>query len=325
MNTQLKKILSSSYFIMQHFKKIIFYSLLAILLYFLFKVDGGQEHHRLIKDIWNLGHIVLFMLLSIVILNMKPLYNKSLIFKFFIITLVSLILGPATEAIQLLVRREFSIHDIANDFIGAYLGLLIHIISNKTKTTTTRFGAAMLALFLLSIGFRDIAPTIVDEIAIYDSFPVLAGFESDAEINRWEFVNVRTVRDEQHPTSGSHSLKAEYLPATYSSISLLHMKSDWRGHEQLLFSIYSVNQQNIPFEIKVHDQYHTRTGGSYGDRFNKSIILKQGWNFINIPLDQIAASPNGRIMDMSKINKLSLFTYKLLKPTTFYIDDIRLL
>jgi VanZ family protein len=326
MNTHTTKSLPSFYILRQNFKKIIFYSLLAILVYFLFEAGGvGEERHRLIQGIWNLGHIVLFMLLGMACLNTALLNKRSLVFKISIVTLASLILGTATEAIQLLVQREFSIDDIANDLIGAYLALLIQSITDKMKTTTTRFGASMLAILFLSIGFRDFIPTVMDEMALYEDFPVLASFESDAEIDRWEFIDARAVRDEQSSISGQYSLKVEYLPAIYPSISLLHLKSDWRGYEQLSLSIYSINQQNIPFEIKVHDKYHSRSRGGYNDRFNKNITLKQGWNFIAIPLAEIAASPKGRFMDMSEINRISLFTHKLLKPTTLYIDDIRLM
>ncbi len=309
----------------KYFKKTLFYSLLAILVYFLFEVGGGEQRHRLIQGVWNLGHIVLFMLLSIAYLNTDQLNKRSLVVKVSVVTLASLILGTATEAIQLLVQREFSINDIANDLIGAYLGLLIHFITNKTKTTTSRYGASMLALLFLSIGFRDFAVTAMDEIALYDDFPVLASFESDAEIERWEFVDVYAVHDEKFSVSGNYSLKVDYLPAIYPAISLVHIKPDWRGYDQLSLSIYSLNKQDIPFEIKVHDKFHTRSQGGYNDRFNKNITLKQGWNFIKIPISEIASSPQERFMDMSKINKISLFTHKLLKPTTLYIDDIRLM
>jgi len=324
-NPQYEKILPSFYFIRNYFKKIIFYSLLLILVFFLFEVGGGEERHRLIKDIWNLGHIVLFMLLCIGCLNTGIFNKRSLVFKLSMVTIASLILGAGTEAIQLLVQRDFSINDIANDVIGAYLGLLIHIITDQTKTTTYRFGASILALFFLSIGFRDFGVNVIDEMAIYDNFPTLASFESDAEIKRWEFVYVHAVRDEKFSISGRYSLKVDYLPGIYPSISLVHMKSDWRGYKQLSLSVYSISQQDISFEIKVHDKYHTHSRGGYGDRFNRNITLKHGWNFITIPLSEIAASPKGRFMDMSKINKISLFTHKLLQPTTLYIDDIRLI
>jgi len=326
MNTHHTKMLPSFYVIQQNFKKILFYSVLAVLVYFLFEAGGvGEERHRLIQGIWNLGHIVLFMLLCMACLNTALLNKRSLVFKVSIVTLASLILGTATEALQLLVQREFSIDDIANDLIGAYLALLIQRIMDKRKTTTTRVGASMLAILFLSIGFRDFVPTVIDEIALYENFPVLASFESDAEIARWEFIDVNAARNEHPFISGRYALKVEYLPAVYPSISLVHLKSDWRGYEQLSLSIYSINRQDIPFEIKVHDKYHTRNRGGYNDRFNKNITLKQGWNLIKIPISEIAAAPKGRFMDMSEINKISLFTHKLLKPTTLYIDDIRLM
>jgi hypothetical protein len=292
--------------------------------YFLFEVGGGEARHRLIQGVWNLGHLALFMLLCIAYLNTDPFNNRSLFFMVSIITIASLILGVTTEAIQLLVKREFSIHDIVNDVLGAYLGLLIHIIRNKTKTPFSRIGAGIIALFFLTIGFRDLGAIVIDEVAIYDDFPVLASFETDAETKRWEFENVFTARNQKFSVSGSYSLKVKYLPGMYSSISLVQMKSDWRDHEQLSLSIFSINQQNLQFEIKVHDKYHTHRQQGYDDRFNKNITLEHGWNFINIPISDIAVSPKGRLMDMSNINKISLFTHKIAQPTILYIDDIRL-
>jgi VanZ family protein len=300
-------------------------SLIIIMVVLLFVGGGAQQNHRLIKDVWDAGHLALFGLLSFGYFCRPGNACHSLIYKIVFTTIASLFFGAAIEGLQLLIHRGFSVNDIVNDVIGGYLGLLILIILNKQQTLIFRTIASVIFVLFLAVGLRGFEKHLYDEMVMQKQFPVLAGFESQYEMERWEFSRVNVRRSQQFVKSGKHSLEVDYLLGRYPNISLQHLKSDWSGYNKLMFSVYSPNYQDLKFEVKVYDKKHIENGGKYSDRFNENITLKHGWNSIEIAMSDIISAPKQRSMDIHEIKVFSIFTDNLIQPVTIYIDDIRLM
>jgi len=279
---------------------------------FLF-VDGGhiQQNHRLIKDIWNAGHLVLFGLLSFSYFNITIKTSHTFIYKVIFTLTTSLFFGTAIEIFQYIVNRGFSYSDIINDVIGGYLGLLSIMLLSKQKTFTYRTIVSIIFIVFLVIGLRDFERHLIDEYNLRKEFPTLASFESKLELERWEFTRVNVNYSRQYFMSGQNSLEVEYLPGYYPNISLQYLKSDWFGYNKLAFTIYNPNYQELEFEIKVYDREHTVNGGKYNDRYNKKLAFNHGWNTIEISILDIINAPEQRSMDIHQIKSFSLFTEKL--------------
>ena len=299
--------------------------LLLTLIAFLFFGGGGQESHRLIKDIWDAGHLVLFGLISFAYFGRPDNAKRSLIDKIFFTTIVSLFLGAAIEVFQLLTHRDFSVDDIINDVIGGYLGLLGLMVLNNQQVLMYRTIAGIVFVLLLVLGLRGFEKHLLDEFSMRKQFPVLASFENQIEMERWEFSNVNVRRSQQFVKSGEYSLEVEFLRGRYPTVSVLHLRPDWSAYNKLRFSVYSPGHHDLEFEVKVYDQSHIERGGEYTDRFNEEITLTHGWNTVEISVPDIIRAPKQRSMDIHEIKLFSLFADKLVQPVTLYIDDIRLL
>lgn len=300
-------------------------ALIFILSILLFVGGETQLKHRLVKDIWDAGHLVLFGLLSYSYFNRPTKAGVSISYKIVFTTSVGLILGAAIEALQLLVHREFSRGDIINDVIGGYLGLLSLSILDKRQALTRRIIATAILVIFLAAGLRNMGKHLLDEINMRKQFPVLASFESRLEIERWEHKLVNLKLSQQYIKSGLYSLEVEYLRGRYPNISLKHFKSDWSGYNKLEFSVYNPSHQELKFSINVYDRKHIKDGRKYNDRFSKSVTLKPGWNNIGISLQDIIKAPRRRYMNIHRIKGFSLFTDRLEQPVTIYIDDLHLL
>ena len=56
----------------------------------------------------------------------------------------------------------------------------------------------------------------------------------------------------------------------------------------------------------------------------QTITLKPGWNDLSISLQQAAASPRGRAMDMTSIKGFGLFVVKQQESIAIYLDHVYL-
>lgn len=287
---------------------------------------GGesQQKHRLIKDIWNAGHLVLFGLLSFSYFSRPSKASHTVFYKIVFTTIVCLIAGTAIEVIQLFTHREFSRGDIINDLIGGYLGLLTLLIINKQQSLKIKSSAIILVIICLALGLRNMEKHLIDEFVMRQQFPLMADFETQLEMGRWENNLTNIKRSMEFAKAGKHSLKVDFLPGRYPNISLKHLKKDWSGYSKLVYSIYNPSQEKLAFAMKVYDHQHTRTGRRHNDRFNHSITIAPGWNMIETAIEDIISAPKNRSMNIQQIKGFSIYTDKLPHPVTLYVDDIHL-
>lgn len=299
--------------------------LILFLSIFLFVGGEAQQKHRLIKDIWDSGHLFLFALMSYGYFSLDSKTSHSISYKIIFTTIISLILGSAIEVIQLLLQREFSRGDIINDVLGGYIGLLALAIFNKQQTLKLKATALILIIFCFSAGLRNMEKHLLDEWNMRQQFPVLSDFENQLEMSRWENNKTVLKRTQDFVKTGDYSLKVSFLPGRYPNISLEHFINNWSGYKAISYSIYNPDNKNHAFEMKVYDKRNVSRGRSYNDRFNHKISVAPGWNTFNIPLTDIISAPKNRSMNIRQIKGFSLFTDHLKQPLTLYIDNIHLI
>lgn len=306
-------------------KSMAIFFLIIFLSLFLFVDVEVQQKHRLIKDVWNSGHLFLFALVSYGYFSLDSKANHSITYKIIFTTIICLILGSAIEVIQLLFHRDFSINDIINDLLGGYIGLLTLAIFNKQQTTKLKTTALLLIIFCFAAGLRNMEKHLLDEWNMRQQFPVLSDFENQLEMSRWE--NSRTIlqRTQEFTKTGAYSLRVSFLPGRYPNISLEHFINDWSDYKAIRYSIYNPSNKTHALTMKVYDKKNISRGSSYADRFNHKISVAPGWNTFNIPLIDIINAPKNRPIDMQQIKGFSLFTDHLKQPLTIYVDSIHLI
>ncbi|WP_196140967.1 VanZ family protein [Aliikangiella sp. G2MR2-5] len=296
---------------------------ILVLASLLFIGNPDYYDNRIIKEIWESGHFALFALLSIGLILFTPLQSKNFLIRFIAITVFCLIAGLGTELAQLAFGRSFELKDIFNDFVGGYAGFCLMIPGDKTRKTSSV--VAIILVFMLSlIGIRDLIFAVVDETRLPKEYPLLAGFESELELGRWDSKHATLSISDQHTTHGSGSLKINWVPGDYPDVTLNHFVHDWRDHKAIHFDLYLEGDESLDIVFKVYDRLHPSSGYKFSDRFNEEITLKPGINHLSFDLEEVKTRPKSREVDLANIIAFSVFTIDLKKPKTLYLDSVRL-
>ena len=300
------------------------YFLAVILTILLFVGGPDYESHRIVQQIWDVGHVALFLILSYIILIFIRKYKLSYITQFLIIVALSFIFGLFVELIQLLIGRDFELQDLANDVSGAIIGYFVYYLLHAKISKLHNIIAAMSIVLLLMISLYPLANVLVDEVKMKNEFPVLSDFESATQLSRWDVKQANLSLNKHHVQQGEYSLQATFLPDAFPDITLQHFPRDWSAYNNIKFSLYNQAQDPIVIEMKIYDEDHMKYGYQYTDRFNRELLLQPGWNNISIFLNEIYNSPEKRTMDITKIKSFSLFLKNVTSPVTIFLDDLRL-
>jgi len=160
-----------------------------------------------------------------------------------------------------------------------------------------------------------------DTINAYRSFPVLSDFESPFELTRWS-GNQLIV--EELGANNNHVMGNTFTTDKYSSLAFEAFPSNWTGFTSISFRIFNEGTNDEILTLRIHDQDHRESNWDHNDRFNQIINLTSGWNKITIDLNLVRMQPSNRNMDMSKIEKVIIFSHYLPVNTRLYFDDFRL-
>jgi hypothetical protein len=151
----------------------------------------------------------------------------------------------------------------------------------------------------------------------------LSGFETPFEIDRWTGSAKLSVETMAAISQGK-LLKLSLTTDQYSGATLNYFDGDWTSARTLIISLYNPDASPLQITCRIHDLQHMDGNEEYADRFNRSFLLMQGWNQIEIDLNEVKAGPASRNMDMSRIRGLGIFVIALPAPRILYVDEVRL-
>lgn len=293
----------------------------AIFLVLLFWGGGPDTGSlRSLNRAWNLGHIVCFFFWTWLLLSSKRLATKPYATQLFWVLVFAAGVGATIEVAQALTPRTSSVDDVLKDVIGAILAFAFFPRPRSISIHIIRTLALLLVLFSL----YPLATAIIDEQVAKKQFPVLADFETKFEKERWQ--SDKSAEITQHLTfSGIKSLLIKLSTRKYSGIHLEYFPGDWQNFRGLHLAAYNPLFTPLKITCRIHDQQHEESPEQlFRDRFNRSFLLNHGWNEIEIPLQEVVTAPQGRQMDLSRIQGFGLFVSNQPKQRTILLDDVRL-
>ncbi len=293
-------------------------------LFMLFFISGPDyDSPRSLKNFWNLGHILFFSLLPLLIfhhLKMPASYPKYVLY----ILVLTLLLGTLIEIMQTgLDTRIPDMGDIFRNIIGALVGLFFLLPSRKNLPRKQLVVVQSLVILLVLLQIVPVLNAFWDENIAKRQFPLLSGFETLFENDRWTGDVVFEVSHE-NKKSGNAAMKVMLNTDTYSGVSLKYFPGDWTRYRHFQISVFNPDSEQLKLTCRIHDWQHTQGLQKYEDRFNQSFSISQGWHTISIPLEQVALAPENRRMEMQRIKGVGIFAVRLPHPRIIYIDDIGL-
>ena len=286
---------------------------------------GGPDYYssRSLKRFWDIGHILYFALLSVLLMRWSPVSGMSLLWQWTTILTITFLLGVSIELMQYGTARTPDTGDVLRDLTGSLLVLVFGPSAAKLRPVNRRFFLQFSVIVLTLIMIWPFVRSLIDDAISWYQFPLLSGFETPFEIDRWEGDGRLSVESEMSISNGN-ILKLSLTTDKYSGASLRYFDGNWTSASSLKMSIYNPDTNPLWIVCRIHDLQHSDGNQEYEDRYNHSFLLLPGWNHIKIELSEVEESPSGRSMDMSRIRGIGIFTVSLPAPGVIYLDDIRL-
>ncbi|MDH4316898.1 MAG: VanZ family protein [Desulfobulbaceae bacterium] len=284
---------------------------------------GGPGYHssRSFQAIWDLGHIFIFTLLTLVILFHwnRPKSDFVRRYFFYLLFLLIFLIGIGVELCQTMVTgRNPDIFDLLRNQLGYIFGYYLFFIKRLSVSRRKIYLLHLLMGSLLSLSCVPLFTGLGDELLARSQFPMLADFESMFEKNRW--MDRRQLRiSSDKARSGNHSLLVRLSTATYSGTSLFYFPKNWKGYKLLHFSVFNPNAETLTLHCRIHDKQHNK---KFQDRYHRQFVLQPGWNDLNVSLSDVENAPKTRKMDMTSIEQVGFFFINLPRPQYIYLDHI---
>ena len=286
---------------------------------------GGPDYFssRTFRQFWDLGHIVYFALLALLLLRWRLVARMSLAGQWAAILVITLLLGVSIELLQVGTVRTPEIGDVLRDLTGSLIVLVFASPKPGLRPASVRNSLRIFVLVILLFQLWPPGRSLIDEAIARHQFPVLSDFETWFEIARWTGNAGLSVQAVPSISRGK-LLELSLTTDRYSGVALRHFDGDWTSFSTLKFSLYNPDADSLMITCRIHDLPHVDGNEEYEDRFNGSYHLMQGWNHIEINLNEVEESPANRHMDMSRIKGFGLFVTSLHAHRMIYLDNVRL-
>ena len=290
-----------------------------------FLLKGGPDYYapRSIKCFWDLGHILYFALMAMLLSRARIGRRMPLMWQWISILGITLVIGIAIELLQYGTARTPDSGDILRDLTGSLLILVFGPLGSRLQPAVRRHSLQFSVIALILLQVWPLVRSLVDEAIAWYQFPLLSGFETPFEIDRWaggDRLSVETAT----PISKGNLLMLSLTTDKYSGATLKYFNGNWTSARTLVIRFYNPDASPLQITCRIHDQQHSDSNEEYEDRYNQSFLLAPAWNRITIDLEEVRQRPSGREMDMSRIRGLTCFAISLPSPRVIYLDEVRL-
>ncbi len=302
-----------------------FFLILLVSAILLFFVSGPDYYSsRSYKSLWDQGHIIFYTIFIFYLLRFFPWFGslnfpKQLGWGL----LITLSTGIIIELVQINFARIPEAGDIWRDCLGCTFALICFSRSSKQISTKYLNILKILIVFLILLEFSYPVKAIIDENIARKQFPLLSGFETPFETDRWE-PSERIKRSRTSVSEGKYSAEIHLTTGKYSGVALKYFPRNWQNYNNLYFSVYNSTNHILKLTCRIHDWEHIQRGQRFSDRFNKRLFLQPGWNNIKIAIREIQRGPKDRLLNLEKIYNFGFFASNLKESLFIYLDEVKL-
>ena len=305
-------------------KRRIFLLILLILLLLFF--IGGPDYNspRSYKSFWNLGHILFFLIFPLLFFSYKRISSNYLT-QCILALAITIILGTIIELLQGGFQRTPDTGDLFRNIIGVMAYIFFILPSRKTISKIILLIMQSGTVVLIGLQIYPVIIAIADEYIASRQFPVLSGFETPFEIQRWS-GDADFIIDERIKKTGKASMRVLLSTSKYSGAGLRYFPKNWEGYSYFQFAVFNPSPEVISITCRIHDKKHAEQEDQrYEDRFNRTFSIPQGWTTLTVSLKEIMYAPKNRQMNMHEIYNILFFAKNLPYQRIIYIDDVKLL
>jgi len=110
-------------------------------------------------------------------------------------------------------------------------------------------------------------------------------------------------------------------PSPYPGVFRRGVHRDWRGVESLRTAVFWPKTEPAVFAVRVDD----RPGNPpYAERFQKELLITQGWNVVEIPAAEFGRSAGGRPLNLENVCQWGVFLVSNVPLDYFLLEPVHL-
>jgi hypothetical protein len=220
------------------------------------------------------------------------------------------------EVIQPAVGRTGDWGDFIHGTLGALAGAAVVRAIECRHRRARAVGCLVLAAGLVAWPVVEVVPYLADAVEAHQAFPVLAGFETDRELLRWECRQAELTRIPYRPGGWVGRLDLFPGPHDYPSAALRPVVGDFRGYRSLCCGFRVVGD---PLELVIsvrsgtpdrHRTTHAQVGRTYA----------AGDHVVRLDLAAlVAAAEEPDPLDLSDVRYVQFFAVRPTATRTVFL------
>ena len=269
-------------------------------------------------------HVPVFGLIALSLYAITPGHHRR-VYRIAISLAVTCVLSVLSEAAQIPVGRDASLHDLIADWLGAagFLTAAVAVSPGFSISLVRRFAIGFVAVALLGWPLYPLANVSAAYLERNAQFPILVQFDSKFGAVLIRKQNV-TLQISDQPGSGHKFAHVTVGAGPWPGVAFHDLSPDWRGYSTLIIDVEIGEDDPLEINVRVHDQAHKSYDNAYTDRYSKTFVLEPGRHTLQIPLEDIRQAPRDREMDLSEIEEIIVFSRASNSGRTIQLYEIRL-
>ena len=287
---------------------------------------------RVADSMGDLAHPPMFASVALIALSVihrvRPIrtFNVALVKRFAIVFVIIACFGAGMELVQRYMGRNGSMHDVVANCYGVLAGTLLFawwVLWRKGVARLQRGVLLIIAVVSLFLGWQVPIANLRDVATMYNGFPLLASFETDAELHRWYFNNCVRRRSELDATDGESALEVTFTNQEHGSATMVELQRDWSLMTDLQFDVAldAAYPENGRLIVKVIDDVHDTDDDMYKEATE---IVPGKIKHFRITRDEIVEGPVNRQIDLTKIKYFELILDSPVTTAKLRVDNLRL-
>jgi hypothetical protein len=284
-----------------------------------------------IQVLHNSGHGPIFgcvALLTLFVLRDDPRMSRwATTRQYAFAFIVAVALGIATELAQIPVGGDASVMDVRTDALGAVAFLALFAFRDLPQRGAraahrTRWVALAAGLALVCVLASPLATTAAAYSRRAAAFPRIVDFSEKLDDY---FLDANRVVAEHQPLparwarcNSERALHMVFRRIDYPGLDFGEIEADWSGYQTLAIDMTNPTEQELIIELRVHDALHDNR---HEDRFNTRLHVPPATRSVaRIPIAEIQAAPQGRLLDVSNIAGVVIFRAKESHAPEMYLS-----
>ena len=222
------------------------------------------------------------------------------------------------EVVQPHVGRSGDWGDFARGALGALAAAAVIRAAGSCRARAV--GWLAVAAGLVAWPVAEVAPCLIDAAEAHRAFPVLASFETDRELLRWEWHQAELARVPDPDRPGGWAGRLDLLPGPepYPGAGLHPVVADFRGHRRLCCRFRVVGG---PLELVIS----VRTGTGDPRRTTHAQVERtyaEGEHTVRLDLGALTAAARPDPLDLSDVRYVQFFTVRPAATHTVFISRV---